>query len=118
MPFHFTAGIKATELEPVAAQIGRLTSSISESRDSSYLGPYELFHLPESVVVKFNFVVEQEEWDYPQHKNYGVLVVAGNTERPEFFRRLIEQLGFQSKVIKERALARKLDSRLRGNDAR
>jgi hypothetical protein len=101
MPYHLAIGLKASSLAVVSEKLRQITGFSSEPHESSFLGEYYLFQMPEKVQVKYNFVVEQEEWGYPQHKEYGVLIVAENTERPDFFRSLATNLKFENMVLEE-----------------
>ncbi|MDQ3820275.1 MAG: hypothetical protein M3362_21695 [Acidobacteriota bacterium] len=101
MPFHLAIGLKAPSIDVVSEKLRQITGFSSEPHESSYLGEYDLFQMPEKVQVKYNFVVAQEGWDYPQHQEYGVLIVAEETERPDFFRSLVINLGFENMVLEE-----------------
>ena len=61
-----------------------------------------MFKLPEEVRVKYNFVAAEGGWDYPEHREYGVLIVAEQTERPEYVRALVAGLPYESRVLEER----------------
>ena len=51
--------------------------------------------------VGYNFVDAQGEFVFPNHKDYGVLLVVENTERPDYFRLVAAKLGFDHQVIEE-----------------
>ncbi|MCB0325531.1 MAG: hypothetical protein KDD69_18245, partial [Bdellovibrionales bacterium] len=94
-------GVKATSIEPVTEALKLATGLEAELRDSLYVGEYDLFRLPEKLQVKYNYVGFQGAWDYPDQKGFGVLVVADETERPDYVRELVTALGFESSVIEE-----------------
>ena len=100
MPFHVTIGIKASSIEVVSQSLSRAVGQTPETHESLYLGEYDLFRLPEEVSVKYNSV--EGEWDYPEHQDYEVLVVAGKTDRPEYVRAIAEALGFEYHILEER----------------
>lgn len=101
MPVHITIGVKAPSLGAVSDALRLATGIDYEPHDSLYLGEYDLFRLPEEVRVKYHFVAAEGEWDYPQHKEYAILIVAGQTERPDFVWRLAAGLGFESSILEE-----------------
>ena len=101
MPVHISIGLKAPSVEIVSEVLRRETGLAPEPHDSSYLGEYDLFSMPEEARVRYNFVDEQGEWVYPDHKEYAVILDAESTERPDFFRSLAAKLGFEHKVIEE-----------------
>ena len=61
--------------------------------------------MPEQVHVKYNLLTDKDgwnqEWKYPEHQGYGVLIVVLQTERPDFFRSLALNIGFKQAVWKE-----------------
>ena|SRR5438045_2644155 len=99
MPFHIAIGLKALSIEAVSEKLQQITGFSPEPRESLYLGEYDLFLMPEEVKVKYNFVVAEEEWDYPKHKEYSVLIVVEDTERPDFFRSLATNIGFENMIL-------------------
>ena len=68
MPYHIAIAFETDEIDPVSDALERLTGVLREGHESSYLGVYDLFRLPEKVKIKYNFVWEQDAWDYPEHK--------------------------------------------------
>ena len=103
MPVRVVIGIKALSIEAVSGALGAATGQAPDRRDSLYLGEYDLFRLPEEVRVKYNFVAGMGDWDYPGSREYGVLIVAGETERPDYVRALAAGLGYESRALEERA---------------
>ena len=103
MPVHLAIGLKAPSIESVSEALRLATGHAPEQRESLYLGEYDLFRLPEEVQVKYNFVAAEGEWDYPAHQDYGILVIAGETERPEYVHALATGLGYESRVLEESA---------------
>ena len=101
MPVHISIGLKAASVEIVSKTLRREFGFQLEPHDSSFLGEYDLFRIPEEVRVRYNFIDAQGEWVFPSHKEYGVLLIAENTERPEFLRSLAAKLGFEHQVIEE-----------------
>jgi hypothetical protein len=101
MPVHIAMGLKAPSIESVSEALRLTTGHDPEPHESLYLGEYDLFRLPEEVQVKYNFVAAEGEWDYPAHQVYGILLIAGETERPEYMRALATGLGYESSVLEE-----------------
>jgi hypothetical protein len=100
MPYYVAIAIKTDEIDRVSEALEQLTGTTREGHESMYLGEYDLFRLPEEVVVKYNFVWGEDEWGYPEHRDYLVLIVAESTERPDYIVSAATELGFESKVIK------------------
>ena len=96
-------GVDAENIEDVTRAICDITGWEYEGHDSSYLGEYDLFSTPEKVMVKYNCIDAENEWDFPDHSQFAVLVVVEATVQPEFFHRLAAKLGFQAKIIKEKS---------------
>ena len=103
MPVQIAIGVRAPSVKAVSAALTLATGHAPELHESLYLGGYDLFRLPEEVRVKNNFVDPEGEWDYPSHRDYGILVVADRTDRPEYVRALAAGLGYESSVLEERA---------------
>lgn len=111
MPVHLVIGIKAPageqapSVEVVAARLRQLTGCSTEEQISLYRRRYLLFQMPEQVHVKYNAYPYADgwelEWKYPEHQEYGVLIVVLQTERPDFFRSLALNIGFEQAVLKE-----------------
>lgn len=99
MPFHIAYGVNVDSIEPVSQAIEAATQCEPEGHESSYLGVYDLFRIPEEVKVKYNFVEEENEWDYPEHKDFGVLIVAEQTERPDHIVKLVSGLPFETALV-------------------
>ena len=93
-------GIRAENIDTVAELLKGRVGDSYERRESSYLGEYNLFRAPESVMVKYNYVPPEKEWDEPNHKEYKVLLVVGKTDRPEYFQQLAKSLKPESLVIR------------------
>ncbi len=77
-----------------------------EGRESSYLGVYDLFRIPEVVRIKHNHVPDlhgeedpDDEWDFPQFKHYEVLICVEATDRLDVIVALCENLGFQTEIV-------------------
>lgn len=102
MRHEVTLGVKAERVDLVTRAVREVTGWEFEPHESSYLGEYDLFHAPEDVMVKYNFVEEEGEWDFPDHRHFTVLIVIGQTDRPEFFRQLATKLGLQAEVISDK----------------
>jgi hypothetical protein len=98
-----TIGVAAENIEAVTRAIRDLTGWSSEAHDSSYLGEYDLFHTPDKVMVKYNFVDAEDEWDFPDHQHFAVLIVIGETSQPEFFHQLAAKLGLKAEVIRDKS---------------
>ena len=111
MPVHLVIGIKARawqqapSIQAVAAKLRHLTGCSPVEHLSLYRRSYLLFQMPEQVHVKYNLLTDKEgwnqEWKYPEHREYGVLIVVLQTERPDFFRSLALNIGFEQAVLKE-----------------
>jgi len=95
-------GVRAESIGAVTHAISGLTGWAFEPHDSSYLGEYDLFHAPERLKVKYNFVDAQGEWDFPEHPDLRVLIVVEETNRPEFFQQFAANLGFQVATIRDK----------------
>ncbi|HEY9403856.1 MAG TPA: hypothetical protein VIQ24_14415 [Pyrinomonadaceae bacterium] len=101
MPVYISIGLKAPSIEIVSEALRHETSLSPARRDSSYLGEYDLFRMPEEARVRYNFVGEQGEWMHPAHQEYAVILEVESTERPDFFWELAVKLGFENKIIEE-----------------
>jgi hypothetical protein len=111
MPVHLVIGIKAPaggqapSAEAVAAKLQQLTGCSTEWHLSLSRRTYLLLQMPEQVHVKYNLYPDREgwnqEWKYPEHREYSVLIVVLQTERPDFFRSLALNTGFEQAVLKE-----------------
>ncbi|TVQ04624.1 MAG: hypothetical protein EA381_00245 [Planctomycetaceae bacterium] len=101
MPYHIAIAVQAETIEPISRCLVIATSASPEGHESSYLGVYDLFRLPEKLIVKYNFVEDENEWDYPGLKDYNVLVVAEETDRPDFIESLVSGLGILSTVAEK-----------------
>jgi hypothetical protein len=102
MIFQVVAGVKAEDIDAVADSLAVLLGSSYERRSSLYFGEYNVFSCPETLVVKYNFVESEGEWDEPDYQHLHVLVRAGETERPEFFRSLVARLQLETEVVRYR----------------
>src|SRR5262245_39003815 len=102
MSSEFVAGVRAADIDAVAAQLAVLLGLPYERRSSLYLGEYNLFRCPESLKVKYNFVESEGEWDEPEHQSLPILVRVDGTERPEFFRGIVTSLRWETAVVRQR----------------
>ena len=102
MSYHVTIGIKYDKIAPVSDTVEQLTGTTREGHESLYLGQYDLFLLPEKMMIKYNFVWGEDEWDYSEYKAFPVLLVVESTERPDYIVSLAEQTGFENKVIERK----------------
>jgi hypothetical protein len=102
MRHEVTIGVRAETVAVVTHAMRETTGWAYEPHESSYLGEYDLFRAPEKVMVKLNFVDEEGEWDFPTHQHFAVLIVVGETERPEFFHQLATKLGLEAEVIRDK----------------
>ena len=103
MPVGIIIGLKASSIEVVSDALRQETGVSPELRDSFYVGEYDLFRMPEEVRVSPNFVASMDEWTYPAHQDYVVLLSIEDTERPDFFRALVSNLKFENTVIEEKS---------------
>ena len=101
MPHEVTIGVEAEKVHLVTRALRERTGWDFEPHESSYLGEYDLFSAPEDVKVKYNFVEEEGEWDFPNHQQFSVLIVIEQTDRPEYFRQLASSLGLHAEVIRD-----------------
>lgn len=102
MQYHIAIAVQAETIKPVSERLAMATNASTEGHESSYLGVYDLFRIPEVVMVKYNFVEDENEWDYPELKDHNVLVVAEDTERPDFIESLVSGLGIPCTVAEKR----------------
>ena len=103
MPVHIAGGLRAPSIESVSEALRPATGHAPGPHESLYLGEYDLFRLPEEVQVKYNFVAAEGEWDDPAHRDYGILIVAEQTNRPGYLHALATGLGYESNVLEESA---------------
>jgi len=110
MPTHIVVGVDAAEVSDVSRAFADASGTQGEGHDSQYLGVYDLFLLPEKVKIKFNHVASlgpesdpDDEWDYPEARQFGVLIEAEKTDRPEYIEELVNKLGMAFSVIKSKA---------------
>jgi len=99
MAFELILALTASSIDAVANALRALSGQSYERHDSLYLGEYNQFAFPEQLQVKYNFVESEQEWDYPEFKQQNILVVIGKTERPEYFRKLAADAGFEIKEV-------------------
>ena len=91
MPYSIVIALKAGSIEAVSALLEHSTGVTGDPHESLYLGEYDIFLLPEKVIVKYNYVWSEDEWEFPEYKDYEVLLVAYKTERPEYIIALAAQ---------------------------
>ena len=101
MPTHLVIGVESPEFPSVSRAFAAASGVEGEGHESLYLGEYDLFRLPERVKVKCNHVPlsggeddPDDEWDYPEAKQFGILIVAGETDRPTYIEALVKKMGF------------------------
>lgn len=102
MIFEFVAGVNAEDIDAVSDKLSLLLGSPYERRSSLYLGEYNVFSCPESLIVKYNFVASEGEWDEPDYQHLHVLVRADETERPELFSKAVARLQLETAVVRYR----------------
>ena len=93
-------GFKAENISAVSEPISRATGVKPELHDSLYRGEYDLFSMPEHVIVKYNFVDSTGDWEAEGFKEFGVLMRVAETDRPEYFEALARDIGFDPVVIR------------------
>jgi len=102
MPYHIAYAVNADSIDTVSSAIEASTQSARKGHESSYLGVYDVFRMPEDLIVKYNFVEEEDEWDYPAHKDRGVLVIAQQTDRPDHIANLVMGLGVDAVLVERK----------------
>jgi hypothetical protein len=102
MPYHVAFAINADSIVTVSDTIEAATGFSREGRESSVRGVYDLFRIPEDSMVKYNFVKEENEWDYPDHKDSNVLVIVGKTDRPDEISNLVMGLGLDAVLVEQK----------------
>jgi len=100
MKYEFVAGLRSKGIDQTSESLKKFLNCTYEKRDSSYLGEYNIFSCPESVIVQYNYVEEEGEWNEPEFKSFHVLVIVGETERPDYFRSAVENLQINFEIIK------------------
>ena len=100
MSFELVAGLKADQIDLVSDRLRAVLGADYERRASEYRGEYNRFPCPEWLVVKYNFVPYEDEWDEPESKQFAVLVSVAETDRPQFFRDIIDKLGMEAQIIR------------------
>lgn len=106
MRTHIVIGVESSNLLSVSRAFAAASGVEGEGHESLYLGEYDLFLLPEQIKVKCNHVSptgsEQDpddEWDYPEAKQFEVLIVGEDTDRPEYIEALANQMGFVVGIV-------------------
>ena len=106
MPTHIVIGVESSDLSSVSRAFATASGVEGEGHESLYLGEYDLFRLPERVKVKRNHVPlsgaeedPDDEWDYPEAKQFEILIVGDDTDRPEYIEGLANQMGFVVGVV-------------------
>jgi hypothetical protein len=99
MPVELILAVNGSSIDAVAEALCSRCGQSYECHDSLYLGEYNQFKLPESLQVKNNFVEAEQEWDYPEFKRQNILLAISATERPEYFRELAKNSGFEFKEV-------------------
>ena len=106
MRTHLVIGVESPDLLSVSRAFAAACGVEGEGHDSLYLGEYDLFRLPEEVKVKRNHVPQlggdedpDDEWDYPEAKQFEVLIVGEDTDRPEYIEALANQMGFVVGIV-------------------
>lgn len=102
MPYHIAYAVNADSIDTVSSAIEASTQFVREGHESSYLGVYDLFRIPEDLMVKYNFVEEEDEWDYPEHKDRDVLVIAQQTDRPDHIADLVVGLDIDAVLVERK----------------
>lgn len=102
MPYHIAYALKTDSIGAVSTAIEASTQCNRQGHESSYLGVYDLFQIPEDPMVKYNFVEEEDEWDYPDHKNRDVLVIAPQTDRPDHIANLVMGLDIDAVLVERK----------------
>jgi len=100
MTVELLVGFKAENISVVAKPMTRATGLEAELHDSLYVGDYYLFSMPERVIVKYNFVESTGDWEAEEFKKFGVLMRVDETERPEYFEALAQDIGLATVVIR------------------
>lgn len=98
--FEIVAGVRANGIDEVSEGLKAFLGSECDKHDSLYLGEYNQFHCPEALVVKYNLVESEGEWDEPEFQHLSVLISVNETERPQFFLDLIRRLEFRAEIIR------------------
>jgi hypothetical protein len=104
MNYEVVIGFKAEDIDAVSDRVRTHLGISFERRETHYLGEYNRFRVPEELLVKYNYVLSEQEWDEPEHREYEILLVIAKTDRPEYFQELSAQLGMETKVIRCREL--------------
>lgn len=100
MPVALVLAINGTSVDAVADALRSQRGQSYERHDSLYLGEYNQFILPEALQAKYNFVDSEKEWDHPEFNQHNILVVVGETERPECFRELVTKSGLTFEEVR------------------
>jgi hypothetical protein len=101
MPYNIVYAVEADSIEAVSEAIESATNFVRESHDSSYLGVYDLFRIPEDLIIKYNYVNEQNDWDYPAYKGRNILIVMQKTDRPDHISALVARLGIDAVLVEQ-----------------
>ncbi len=106
MPADITIGVKESNLRKVSRAFAVATGNQGKGHESTFLGEYDLFRIPEEVRVRRNYVPigskendPDDEWEYPQFKEYEVLIEVDSSSRPGEIIKICENMGFQVKTI-------------------
>ncbi len=99
MTVDLVIGLEAPNISAVTKPITRATGVKPELHESLYRGEYDLFRMPESVSVKYNFVEGTGDWGAEGFKSFGVLMIVDETERPEYFETLARDTGLATVAI-------------------
>ncbi len=110
MRTHLVIGVESRDLTSVSQAVAAESGVEGEGHDSFNLGEYDLFRLPERIKVKRNHVPlpsgeedPDDEWDYPEAKQFEVLIVGDDTDRPEYIEALANQMGFVVGIVHKSA---------------
>jgi hypothetical protein len=102
MPYHIAYAVKADCIDTISDAIEASTQFERERHESSYLGVNDLFRIPEFVIVKHNVVEEENEWDYPEHKDRNVLAIAEQTDGPDHVANLMATVGVDAVLVERK----------------
>lgn len=99
MPYHIAYAVKAVSIDTISDAIEASTQFERQDHECSYLGVYDLFRRPENLMVKYNLVKEEDEWDYPAHMDRNVLVIAEQTDRPDHIANLMVEFAVDAVFV-------------------
>ena len=104
MTAELVLALSGSSIDAVAEALGFRCGQGYERHDSLYRGEYNLFHFPEPLVVKYNFVESEEEWDHPEFKQHNIVLVVESTDRPDYFRDLVNAAGISFTEVRCKVL--------------